>query len=291
MIGRLTLLVSIFSVLEVFGQQALDFSQAQSGADFTPAQYHIQTDLGKNRFFRFQTHSGQFRKEKLTADGSQVGSYGWVDPNGVLRLYDYIADSQGYRIERERLFKVGQSTSTGVTVQTRGGPLQLGFQVFPLDGDAGPSLANRVGGSGIESRIHIPEGDFQSTQGYQVSSLTSTNHHLDPNPLTKHAHATYFSGSPIAPPPPPPRRIVVGAEDTELEPAQPVQDGFVVGHAGSAPSPAPRSLPARTGIVIGLSNHDGGTSRSNALPAPRPVPRARNSVVIGSTRRRRFVLF
>ena len=36
-----------------------------------PAQYHIQTDLGADRFFRFQTHSGQYRKEILHPDGSQ----------------------------------------------------------------------------------------------------------------------------------------------------------------------------------------------------------------------------
>ena len=56
------------------------------------AQYHIQTDLGADRFFRFQTHSGQYRKEILHPDGTQEGTYGWVDPNGVLRLFDYIAD-------------------------------------------------------------------------------------------------------------------------------------------------------------------------------------------------------
>lgn len=31
-------------------------------------------------------------------DGTQEGTYGWVDPNGVLRLFDYIADELGYRI-------------------------------------------------------------------------------------------------------------------------------------------------------------------------------------------------
>ena len=74
--------------------------------DFGPAQYHIQTDQGPNRFFRFQTLSGQFRKENRNPDGSVYGAYGWVDPNGVLRLYDYVSDSQGYRIEKERLYKV-----------------------------------------------------------------------------------------------------------------------------------------------------------------------------------------
>ena len=71
-----------------------------------PSQYHIQTDQGPDRFFRFQTTTGQFRKERRNPDGSVVGSYGWVDPNNVLRLFDYISDAGGYRIEKQRLFKV-----------------------------------------------------------------------------------------------------------------------------------------------------------------------------------------
>ena len=63
----------------------------------------------------------------------------------------------------------------------------------------------------------------------KVSSLTSTNHHLAPNPLSKHAHATFFSGEPS---PPPPQRIVVGAREQALPSPQPQPDAFVVGHAG-----------------------------------------------------------
>lgn len=71
-----------------------------------PLAYHIQTDQGPERFFRFQTSSGQFRKEQRHADGSVTGSYGWVDPNGVLRIFEYIADDLGYRIAKQSLFKV-----------------------------------------------------------------------------------------------------------------------------------------------------------------------------------------
>jgi hypothetical protein len=35
-----------------------------------------------------------------------TGSFGWVDPNGVFRLTDYVSDAGGYRIEKEQLFKV-----------------------------------------------------------------------------------------------------------------------------------------------------------------------------------------
>lgn len=72
----------------------------------SPAQYHIQTDQGPERFFRYQTLSGQYRKEERHRDGSVTGTYGWVDPNGILRLFDYISDAGGYRIESERLYQV-----------------------------------------------------------------------------------------------------------------------------------------------------------------------------------------
>ena len=79
-----------------------------------PSQYHIQTDQGPSRFFRFQTLSGQFRKERRHENGDVEGSYGWVDPNGVLRLFDYISDAGGYRIEKQRLFKVSISNNNNV---------------------------------------------------------------------------------------------------------------------------------------------------------------------------------
>ena len=96
-------MVSLFCVLRHICNRTIFFSQtvfvlASSCLETVlsqqdlPAQYHIQTDLGDDRFFRFQTHTGQYRKEILHPDGTQEGTYGWVDPNGVLRLFDYIAD-------------------------------------------------------------------------------------------------------------------------------------------------------------------------------------------------------
>lgn len=38
-------------------------------------QYHIQTDEGPERYFRFQTDSGQFRKEKRLQDGTVIGEW------------------------------------------------------------------------------------------------------------------------------------------------------------------------------------------------------------------------
>merc|ERR1719320_2339707 len=96
---QLCLVATLLLVVEVSSRQAPRHPFA--------AQYHIQTDHGEGRFFRFQTHSGQFRKETLNPDGSQEGSYGWVDPNGVLRLFYYVADSKGYRIVKEKLIQLG----------------------------------------------------------------------------------------------------------------------------------------------------------------------------------------
>ena len=81
-------------------------AQGQGAPIPSIGQYHIQTDQGPNRFFRFQTNTGQYRSEQRHVDGSVTGTYGWVDPNGVLRLFDYISDAGGYRIEQQRLFKV-----------------------------------------------------------------------------------------------------------------------------------------------------------------------------------------
>merc|ERR1712215_193236 len=265
-----SVLVLTLVVEEVLTQQA-------PSPDFA-AQYHIQTDLGSDRFFRFQTHTGQYRKEVLHPDGTQEGTYGWVDPTGVLRLFDYIADDLGYRIVKESLFKVG-SPSPGATLATRGGDIQLGFDVYPLDGT--PEQLGRLGGGSLPAtRLHLTEGSLDSTQGYTVSSLTSTSHHLNPNPISKHEGATFFGGEPA---PPAPRKIVVGAEAPALPAIPIVQDNFVVGHTGRDIA-GPRAPAARTGIVIGLR---GSGTASSAPAAPVHIPQARSCIVIGSTRRRR----
>ena len=74
--------------------------------EFTPNQYHIQTDEGNSRFFKYQTWGGQYRKETRLDDGSVVGSYGWIDANGILRMYHYIADDDGYRITKDNSYNV-----------------------------------------------------------------------------------------------------------------------------------------------------------------------------------------
>ncbi|XP_059613061.1 uncharacterized protein LOC132259439 [Phlebotomus argentipes] len=74
-------------------------------------QYHIQTDEGPERFFRYQTDNGQYRKEKRLQDGTVVGTDAWIDGHGFLRQKDYIADNQGYRILKSATVYVGRESS------------------------------------------------------------------------------------------------------------------------------------------------------------------------------------
>ena len=156
----------------------------------------------------------------------------------------------GYRIVKESLFKVG-AAAPGSVLSTRGGNIELGFEVYPLDG--APEAVTRLGGASLPaSRLHLTEGNLAATPGYTVSSLTSTSHHLSPNPLTKHEGATFFSGEPSLPPPP---RVVVGAESAALPVVPAVRENIVVGHTASEARQAPEAPAARprTGIVIGQS--------------------------------------
>ncbi|GAB0089963.1 uncharacterized protein DMENIID0001_045920 [Sergentomyia squamirostris] len=74
-------------------------------------QYHIQTDEGPERFFRYQTDNGQYRKEKRLQDGTVIGTDAWIDSLGYLRHKDYIADDQGYRILKSATVYVGRDSS------------------------------------------------------------------------------------------------------------------------------------------------------------------------------------
>ena len=78
--------------------------------EFTPTQFHIQTDTGDNRFFKYQTWNGSFRKEVTLDDGSIVGSYGWVDADGYLRITEYVSDANGYRVTKTEKVKAKDFT-------------------------------------------------------------------------------------------------------------------------------------------------------------------------------------
>lgn len=95
--------------------------QIESVSDWNnPAssQYHIQTDEGPERYFRYQTISGQYRKEKRLDDGTVVGTYAWIDDDGILRQRDYIADNAGYRILKTKNLFVGRDTPIAQAIKS-----------------------------------------------------------------------------------------------------------------------------------------------------------------------------
>ncbi|CAH0727781.1 unnamed protein product, partial [Brenthis ino] len=107
---------------------ALDGYSAQQDPD----QFHIQTDEDDDRYFLYQTHNGQYRKERRLKDGSVVGTSGWVGADGYLRLQDYIADGQGYRIYKSKTVYVGENRSIGESLKiAKTAPTDSGFNITP----------------------------------------------------------------------------------------------------------------------------------------------------------------
>merc|ERR1712192_123848 len=97
-------------------------------------------------------------------------------------------------------------------------------------------------------------------------------------------------------PPPPAPRLVIGSEAVAV-PASEERDSFVVGHTGEPAKPRAAAAPERSRIVIGLSHNNAApaprASRPRALPAsaaPAPATSRRNTIVIGSSRRRRQLM-
>ncbi|XP_068630353.1 uncharacterized protein [Battus philenor] len=97
-----------------------------------PDQFHIQTDEDDERYFLYQTHNGQYRKERRLKDGSVVGTTGWVGADGFLRLQDYIADDQGYRIYKSKTVYVGLNRPIGESIKiAKTAPTDSGFNITP----------------------------------------------------------------------------------------------------------------------------------------------------------------
>lgn len=138
-------------------------------------QYHIQTDEGPERYFRYQTDNGQYRKEKRLQDGTVIGTDAWIDAAGFLRAKDYIADSQGYRILKSKTVFVGQ-----------GRPIE----------EAMRSIKNLPAQSGIlanPGRVHSPVTTprpqfFYSTTTPSTTTIPTT---VAPIPST----TTYYSST------------------------------------------------------------------------------------------------
>ncbi|XP_045513168.1 uncharacterized protein LOC123707295 [Pieris brassicae] len=119
---KLLLLMLAYSALA-----ALDGYSAQQ----YPDQFHIQTDEDDERYFLYQTHNGQYRKERRLKDGSVVGTTGWVGADGYLRLQDYIADDQGYRIYKSKTVYVGDRSIGESLKIAKTAPTDSGFNITP----------------------------------------------------------------------------------------------------------------------------------------------------------------
>ncbi|OWR44516.1 putative cuticle protein CPR149 [Danaus plexippus plexippus] len=117
-----------FQVIVYSAFAALDGYSSQQDPD----QFHIQTDEDDERYFLYQTHNGQYRKERRLKDGSVVGTTGWVGADGFLRLQDYIADDQGYRIYKSKTVYVGENRSIGESLKiAKTAPTDSGFHITP----------------------------------------------------------------------------------------------------------------------------------------------------------------
>lgn len=110
---------------------SISFCNASWGTPGT-GQYHIQTDEGPERYFKFQTDNGQYRKEKRLQDGTVIGTDAWIDAAGYLRQKDYIADSKGYRILKSKTVYVGQGRPIEEAIRSiKGVAAQSGVLVDP----------------------------------------------------------------------------------------------------------------------------------------------------------------
>lgn len=153
----------------------------RSGWSFEPnTQYHIQTDEGPERYFRFQTLNGQYRKEKRLADGTVIGTEGWLDPLGYLRLKDYIADHEGFRILRSKMVYVGKDRPIQDAVtEAKRVPAQTGVLARPRrppnpfrkpeTNDVAPLLGNDIN-AGVHAATtarpaYVPGRDYYYNRG------------------------------------------------------------------------------------------------------------------------------
>lgn len=136
----------------------------------SPHQYHIQTDEGPERYFRYETDSGQYRKEKRLEDGTIIGTYAWIDADGILRQRDYIADGGGYRILRSKNVFVGRNLNVGAAVKA----------VKKYPGSAGTLVkSNQRPVITVPYDAVIPTSYLHSTTSPNVLSTTTIKPYFD----------------------------------------------------------------------------------------------------------------
>ncbi|KAK0174759.1 hypothetical protein PV327_010492 [Microctonus hyperodae] len=179
----------LISAINLFGISVIcltpDEIEAQrSGWNIDPnTQYHIQTDEGPERYFRFQTLNGQFRKEKRLEDGTVVGTEGWLDPLGYLRIKDYIADREGFRILKSKTIYVGKDRPIEDAVATsKHIPAQTGTLVKPRrpPNPFRQSSVAEFSGNSIETNTIKPYRKYpssvDSSRRFIVSSSTTPSY-------------------------------------------------------------------------------------------------------------------
>ncbi|KAJ0179930.1 hypothetical protein K1T71_004521 [Dendrolimus kikuchii] len=149
-----------------------------------PDQFHIQTDEDDERYFLYQTHNGQYRKERRLKDGSVVGTTGWVGADGYLRLQDYIADGQGYRIYKSKTVYVGQDRPIGESLSiAKTAPTDPGYGVTPAPAVNRARLPSRVT---TTTPAPLPSSSMQPLYSYPVENSqapgTSSYHNPTSSP-------------------------------------------------------------------------------------------------------------
>ncbi|XP_017757696.1 PREDICTED: uncharacterized protein LOC108549010 isoform X1 [Eufriesea mexicana] len=184
------MLLWILSCLNLLTASVLCLSTSEieaekSGWNFDPnTQYHIQTDEGPERYFRFQTLNGQYRKEKRLVDGTVIGTEGWLDPLGYLRLKDYIADSNGFRILRSKMLYVGKDRPIyNAVVDAKRTPPQTGILVKPTrppNPFRQPEANVPLVGNDINSNYYVSTTDKPQDHSSPASS-SNTDYYYDPN--------------------------------------------------------------------------------------------------------------
>ncbi|KAL0105179.1 hypothetical protein PUN28_016671 [Cardiocondyla obscurior] len=208
MILRMCLCLNLLTV-STLSLTADEIEAQKSGWNLNPnTQYHIQTDEGPERFFRFQTSNGQYRKEKRLADGTVIGTEGWLDPLGYLRLKDYIADHEGFRILKSKMVYVGKDRPIQDAIaETKKVPAQTGILARPRrppnpfrrpDSNAIVPLSSNDITSGyytpttIRPRPISRNNYYSSRAGYSSPGLQSLEAYPRPQ-------AAYYRGSPARP--------------------------------------------------------------------------------------------
>lgn len=174
-----------------------------------PDQFHIQTDEDDERYFLYQTHNGQYRKERRLKDGSVVGTTGWVGADGYLRLQDYIADHEGYRIYKSKTVYVGQNRPIGESLKiAKTAPTDSGYGVTPaspLNRARGPPRVSSTTPVPLQpSSTLTPPHSFPSevavTPPPPLYPSSTPIPHVDVSPNSIDTSSTPFNFRPTVPP-------------------------------------------------------------------------------------------